>query len=151
MSKNNFIKKFFQGIPSAKKTQKKASKTVAKGSDLPAPKPKKQETKKESDSLEKDFKKSKEWSADLDSKIDEMTKSHDLSKERVNSFLDNQDNFSQVEWAIVKARREELKMKLKEAAGEKEVLEAEEKKQQKKIKGKKGKIIGARKKWLKMD
>ena len=85
---------------------------------------------------------------ELDAKLYSLFQKGGIDLKIVETFLDNQNNFTDSQWEEVQTQREEYKKKLEELFGKKE-LEVQEKKVKKKKSGERNrKLLGDRKKWI---
>lgn len=109
---------------------------------------------KESPHLDKDtaelLTRMKEQHEELQGKIDEVLSKKGLSPGQLKSFFANPSNFSEKEWSEIKQQKGKLAAKIlgvSETAAERKIEDTEISKA---AKDRRGKTLGARRKWLNM-
>ena len=88
-------------------------------------------------------------------KLDEMYDSTSYSKEDIEKFMSNPDNFSKREWAVIEGTKRKVEEYTKEfqiasqGAGIREIVKEGRRRQQRK-KGKLSRLDSSKKKWISM-
>jgi len=83
--------------------------------------------------------------------LDQVYQKGDFSPQQVTDFLNNPEHFSPQQIQTIEKSREEIMAFIWDVLGEKKKAQHEKKILKKKAKKRRGKSLGHRRKWLKMD
>lgn len=87
---------------------------------------------------------------DLKKQIDDIFLQSGMTQKTITDYLNNPNNFSSTQWALIQQQREQLQEKIWKMVGKKYKQIFTAKQQAKSSKERKGKTLGARKNWMPM-
>ncbi len=130
------------------KKKKKKPETSIPAEQAVAPPP--QEPILEDLEIDEIFRKIREMDQDLQKRIENVIQLSGMSKEELDSYIDDPKNFPPDQWSKMQHDKEELERKMYSLIGSQAKKRTLRFKKKKLEKGRRGKTLGSRKKWLQM-
>ncbi len=98
--------------------------------------------------LDQLFKRMEKMRQDLEEKLQEIFQKSGKTRQQLENYLNNPNNFTPQQWAIVENGRKRIEEKVSKAIGVQQKGLLEKKQRDKAAKGRKGKTLGGRRKWI---